>query len=301
MNKERNPIPFHGYMTALITPFAEDGSIDNAAFEQLIEGQIKAGIHALVPCGTTGESPTLTHFEHKDVNARAVAVAAGRVPVIAGCGSNSTAESIDFAIAAERAGADGALVIVPYYNKPSQEGIYQHFSAIAARCSIPLILYNIPGRCGVNLELETLARLARIETIVAIKDATADLSLPARVHHHIGETFIQLSGEDATSLAFLAEGGHGCISVSANIAPGLCVDVYNRWMRGDYQGAAKAHRRLTPLHDVLFRETNPAPVKYAAARLGLCRDSLRLPMVGIGASSRKRIDRVLRTLDLISD
>lgn len=295
------PRPLRGCLTALITPFDEDDRIDEAVLERLVERQITAGIHGLVPCGTTGESPTLSHDEHKRVTELCVRTSRGRVPVIAGCGSNSTAESIDFVHHAEKAGADAALVIVPYYNKPGQEGIYRHFAAIAQSSDLPLILYNIPGRCIVGLEMETLKRLTDHPTIIGIKDATGDLSFPARTTETRGGDFCQLSGEDATAIAFLAEGGHGCISVSANLAPELCAQVQQAWIDGKIEQASALHRRLGFLHTSLFCETNPGPVKYAAHALGLCDNRLRLPMVPISRSSEKIIDQALHRLSLLPE
>ncbi len=290
---------FKGYLTALITPF-RDGAVDEAAYRALIEWQIDEGARGLVPCGTTGESPTLSHDEHMRVTEICIEVAAGRVPVIAGTGSNSTEEAISLTRHAKTAGADGALLVMPYYNKPTQAGMYAHFKAVNDAVEIPIIIYNIPGRSVVNMAVETMASLAELANIVGVKDATADLARPTQTRVAMGEEFCQLSGEDGTVLAFLAQGGHGCISVTANIAPRQCAEMFAAWEAGDAAKALALHTRLMPLHDVLFVESSPGPVKYAASRRGKCTGEMRLPLVPPLPASCDRIDTVLRATGLIS-
>ncbi|TWB44513.1 4-hydroxy-tetrahydrodipicolinate synthase [Nitrospirillum pindoramense] len=267
-----------GSLVALITPFA-DGKVDERAFQALVDWQVKEGTHGLVPCGTTGESPTLSHEEHRRLVELCVEVADRRVPVVAGTGSNSTAEAISLTKHAKAVGADAALVVTPYYNKPTQEGLYQHFKAIHDAADLPIIIYNIPGRSVIDMSIATMARLAALPNIVGVKDATADLVRPLRTRVELGADFIQLSGEDATATAFLAQGGVGCISVTANVAPRLCAEMQNAWVRGDLTEMARIRDLLMPLHHAMFVETSPAPVKYAASLLGLCRPELRLPLV----------------------
>ncbi len=280
---------FHGSNPALITPF-KDGKVDEAAFRKFVAWQIKEGSHGLVPVGTTGESPTLTPDEHKRVTEICIAEAKGRVPVIAGTGSNSTAEAIDYTEHAKKAGADAALVVVPYYNKPTQDGIYAHFKAIAEAVDIPIFVYNVPGRTVANISVETLTRLAKdFPNIVGTKDASADLTRPSRQRLASGEKFIQLSGEDGTALGFNAHGGVGCISVTANVAPRLCAEFQEATLKGDYLKALKLQDRLMPLHHALFVETSPGPVKYAASLLGLCAAEARLPMVPVGEAAKKAV------------
>ncbi len=279
---------FSGSITALITPFT-NGRVDEEAFRKLVDWQIKQGTHALVSCGTTGESPTLSHDEDMRVTAICVEVADGRVPVIAGTGSNSTSEAIALTKSAKQAGADAALIVTPYYNKPTQDGLYAHYKAIHDAVEIPIIIYNIPGRCIVDMSVETMARLAELPNIVGVKDATADLKRPALTRQAIGEGFCQLSGEDATVVPFLAQGGHGCISVTANVAPALCANLHNAWRGGDFTEAARINDRLMPLHEALFVETSPGPVKYAASLLGLCENRVRLPLVTVKAATEERV------------
>ena len=270
---------FHGSNPALITPF-RDGKVDEKAFAEFVEWQISEGSHGVVPVGTTGESPTLSHEEHKRVVELCVQVVAGRVPVIAGAGSNNTAEAIDFAVHAEKVGADAILSVAPYYNKPTQEGLYQHFKAQADAISIPVFIYNIPGRSIVDISVETLARLSRdCANIVGVKDATAKLDRVSLQRQECGKDFIQLSGEDATALAFNAHGGRGCISVTANVAPRLCSEFQEATLAGDYTKALEIQDRLMPLHRALFLETSPAPVKYACSLLGKVLPDSRLPIV----------------------
>jgi 4-hydroxy-tetrahydrodipicolinate synthase len=283
---------FKGSITALITPF-KNGEIDWPAFEAFVEWQIQQGSHGVVPCGTTGESPTLTHDEHKKIVERCVQIVNGRIPVIAGSGSNSTREAIELTAHAKKAGADAALVVTPYYNKPSQDGLYAHYKELAGSVDIPIIIYNIPGRSVIDMQVDTMARLAEIPTIVGVKDATADLARPLVLRDRVGDDFCQLSGEDATATAFLAQGGHGCISVTSNVAPALCAQMHDAWQQGDLAAMAQCRDALGPLHKALFVESSPAPVKYAASALGLCGDEVRLPLVVASAACRKGVDAAL--------
>jgi 4-hydroxy-tetrahydrodipicolinate synthase len=280
---------FRGSMPALITPM-RGGAIDEAAYRKLIEWQIAEGSHGIVPVGTTGESPTVSVEEHKRLVEIAVETARKRVPVIAGTGSNSTDEAIDYTRHAEKVGADAALVVVPYYNKPTQEGLYQHFRAIASAVDIPIFVYDVPGRTVASISVETVDRLARdCRNIVGIKDATANLARPSLQRLKTGDGFIQLSGEDATALAFNAHGGVGCISVTANVAPRLCAKFQEATLRGDFAEAIRIQDRLMPLHSALFCETSPAPVKYAASLLGFATDEVRLPLVPASEAARKLV------------
>jgi 4-hydroxy-tetrahydrodipicolinate synthase len=283
---------FQGSITALITPF-RNGQIDEKAFQSFVDWQIKNGTKALVPCGTTGESPTLSHDEHMRVVELCIEAAARRVPVIAGTGSNSTAEAIHLTRHAKKAGADAALVVTPYYNKPTQEGLFQHFKAIHDAGGLPIIIYNIPGRCVIDMTVDTMARLAKLPNIVGVKDATQDLARPLATQLAIGPKFCQLSGEDATALPFLAQGGHGCISVTSNIAPRLCADMHEAWQRRDIETAMSINERLMPLHQALFCETSPGPVKYAASLLGFCSAETRMPLAEIAETSKERVKRAL--------
>ncbi|HET6389922.1 4-hydroxy-tetrahydrodipicolinate synthase [Hyphomicrobium sp.] len=289
---------FKGSITALITPF-RNGKVDEAAFTRFIDWQISEGTHGLVPVGTTGESPTLDHDEHKRVIELAVEAAKKRVPVIAGTGSNSTEEAVELSQYAEKAGADAVLVVTPYYNKPSQEGLYQHFKAINDAINIPIIIYNIPSRSIVDMSVATMARCYELKNIAGVKDATANLARPSQTRAALGPEFCQLSGEDGTALGFMAHGGAGCISVASNVAPRLCAEFQNACMAGDFKKALALQDRLMPLHEVLFIETNPAPVKYAVSRLGFGTADMRLPMVPVSEASRKAIDAVLLGLGLI--
>ncbi|TVR83224.1 MAG: 4-hydroxy-tetrahydrodipicolinate synthase [Rhodospirillales bacterium] len=290
---------FKGSIVALITPF-RDGAFDEEAYRALVHWQVAEGTDGIVPCGTTGESPTLSHAEHKRVVDVCIDAVAGRVPVIAGSGSNATDEAIDLTRHAKAAGAAAALVVTPYYNKPTQEGLYRHFKAIAGAVDIPIIVYNIPGRCVVDMSVETMARLAKIPNIVGVKDATQDLARPIRTRLAIGEAFCQLSGEDGTALPFLAAGGHGCISVTANVAPALCAQVQRAWRDGDYGTAMSLHDRLMPLHVALFCETSPGPVKYAASLLGKCEAEVRLPLTEIGDDSRNRVRQAMKHVGILA-
>lgn len=289
---------FRGSITALVTPFHE-GRLDEACFQKLVQRQVDEGTHGLVPVGTTGESPTLTHQEHKRVVELCIEVAAGKAFVIAGAGSNSTQEAIDLATHAQSAGADAVLVVTPYYNKPSQEGLYQHYKAIHDAISLPIFIYNIPGRSVIDMTPETMARLFKLPNIVGVKDATADLARVSQQRMLMGPEFIQLSGEDATALGFMAHGGQGCISVTSNVAPKLCAQFQEACLKGDYIAALSLQDQLMPLHDVMFCESNPGPAKYALSRLGLGVEEVRLPLVPITAHGRDLVDAALATAQLI--
>lgn len=289
----------HGSVTALITPFI-DGKIDEKRFQDFVKWQIDQGTHGLVPCGTTGESPTLTHEENHRVTELCLEVAKGKVPVIAGCGSNSTAEAISLTQHAEKAGADAALHVVPYYNKPTQEGIYQHYKAIHDATNLPILVYNIPGRSVVNVSVETMARLAELPRIIGAKDSSGDITRPVRTRLASGASFRQMSGDDPFALPFLAQGGHGCISVTSNIAPALCSQMHNAWTKGDVATAQKINDLLLPLHDAMFCETSPGPVKYAASLLGLCRYEYRLPLVPISKANEKIVEDALRHVGILT-
>ncbi len=290
---------FRGSITALVTPF-RNGKVDETAFTRFVEWQISEGTHGLVPVGTTGESPTLDFDEHKRVIELAVTTAKKRVPVIAGTGSNSTDEAVELSQYAEKVGADAVLIVTPYYNKPNQEGLYQHFKAINDSINIPIIIYNIPGRSIVDMSVATMARCYELKNIVGVKDATANLARPSQTRALLGPDFCQLSGEDATALGFMAHGGAGCISVASNVAPRLCAEFQNACMAGDFKKALALQDRLMPLHEILFIETNPSPVKYAVSRLGFGTADMRLPMVPLQEASRRAIDKVLSDLDLLS-
>lgn len=288
-----------GSFPALITPF-KYGKVDEKAYQKFVEWQIKEGSNGLVPVGTTGESPTVSHAEHKRIVELCIEVAAGRVPVIAGAGSNSTEEAIDFTRHAKKSGADAVLTVCPYYNRPTQEGLYLHFKAIAEAVDIPLIIYNVPGRTITDISVETLARLVKLPNIVGIKDATANMNRASRQRQVLGEKFIMLSGEDATALGFNAHGGQGCISVTANVAPRLCAEFQAATLRGDFAAALKLQDRLLPLHDALFVETNPGPVKYAVSRLGLCEDGARLPLSPVTEATKKVVDAAMRAAGVVN-
>ena len=289
---------FQGSITALITPMQDGGAVDEPAVQRLVHRQIEQGTSAIVPTGTTGESPTLSHAEHRRVIDLVVQAAAGRVRVLAGTGSNSTAEAIETTRHAKSAGADAALVVTPYYNKPTQEGLYRHFMAIAEAVALPIVIYNIPGRCVVDMDVSTMARLARHPNIVGVKDSTANLLRPLQIRAEAGPDFAQLSGEDGTALAFLAAGGVGCISVTANIAPRLCADMHAAWQAGELRRAMAIQDRLLALHEALFVESNPAPVKYAASLLGLAGSFCRLPLAPLGEQARLVVARAVAGLEL---
>ncbi|MFC7050265.1 4-hydroxy-tetrahydrodipicolinate synthase [Emcibacter nanhaiensis] len=282
-----------GSIPALITPF-RDGKVDEAAFRKLVNWQIEQGSHGLVPCGTTGESPTLSHQEHRRVTEICIEEAAGRVPVIAGCGSNSTAEAEGLIRFASDAGADAALVVTPYYNKPTQEGLFQHFKVLNDASDIPIIIYNIPPRCVIDMNVATMTRcFNELDKVVGVKDATGDIARVALQRESMGPDFIQLSGEDQTALGLMAHGGHGCISVTANVAPALLAQFQEACMAGNYGKALEIQDRLTVLHDAMFVEANPGPVKYAAELLGLCSAEMRLPMVPVSENTRQVVRAAL--------
>lgn len=290
---------FKGSIVALVTPMQPDGTLDEAAFARHIAWQIESGSSAIVPTGTTGESPTLTHEEHRRLIDLAVRAAAGQVGVLAGTGSNSTAEAISTTRHAREAGVDAALVVTPYYNKPTQEGLYRHFMAIADAVDLPLVIYNIPGRSVVDMNVETMARLARHPNIVGVKDSTANLLRPLQIRRAAGPAFCQLSGEDGTALAFNATGGSGCISVTANVAPALCAQMHAAWQRGDLGQAMALQDRLLPLHDALFVESNPVPVKYALSLLGRASETTRLPLAPLQDSSRALVRAAMEEVGLL--
>jgi 4-hydroxy-tetrahydrodipicolinate synthase len=289
---------FRGSIVALITPF-RDGAFDESAYRALIDWQVDEGTEALVPCGTTGESPTLDHDEHKHVIEVCIEAADGRVPVIAGAGSNSTAEAIELTRHAKQAGAAAALVVTPYYNKPTQEGLFRHYEAIVEAVDLPVIIYNIPPRSVIDMSVETMARLAKLPNIVGVKDATADLTRPIRTRLAVGEDFCQLSGEDGTAVPFLAAGGHGCISVSANVAPALCAEMQRAWRRRDLATVMTLQDKLMPLHVALFCESNPGPVKYAASLLGRASAETRLPLAPLSEASKVTVRRAMAAVGLI--
>jgi 4-hydroxy-tetrahydrodipicolinate synthase len=279
---------FKGSITAMVTPM-RDGRLDEEAFRSFVEWQVAEGSHGLVPMGTTGESPTLSHDEHKRVVEICVEVVKGRVPVIAGAGSNNTGEAIDLARHAEKAGADAVLVVTPYYNKPNQEGLYQHFKAVNDAVGIPIIIYNIPPRSVIDMSVETMARLFELKNIAGVKDATGKIDRISLQRHACGPDFIQLSGDDSTALAVMAHGGHGCISVTSNVAPKLLSEFQEACMAGDYGRALTYQDRLMPLHRALFIEPNPTGVKYALSVIGKMADDVRLPLVKVTESTRKEI------------
>lgn len=279
---------FRGSYTALVTPF-KDGALDEAAFRSLVSWQMAEGSNGLVPVGTTGESPTLSHEEHYKVVEWCIDEAKGRVPVIAGAGSNSTKEAVALAKHAEKAGADAVLVVTPYYNKPTQEGMYQHFKAVNDAIGIPIIIYNIPPRSVVDMSVDTMARLYELKNIAGVKDATADLARVSKQRHAMGPDFIQMSGEDMTALAYMAAGGHGCISVTANVAPKLCAELMSLVLKGDYAGALKVQDRLTPLHDTIFKEPGLAGAKHGLALLGRIKEEVRLPLMTVTPPTGKVI------------
>jgi 4-hydroxy-tetrahydrodipicolinate synthase len=290
---------FRGSFTALLTPF-KNGSLDEKAFRELIEWQIAEGTNGVVPVGTTGESPTLSHEEHKQVVEWCVEAVKGRVPVVAGAGSNSTKEAIELSRHAEEAGADAVLVVTPYYNKPTQEGLYRHYKAINDAIGIPIIIYNIPARSVVDMSVDTMTRLFELQNIAGVKDATANVIRVSQQRLAMGPGLIQFSGEDASALGFMAHGGHGCISVTSNVAPRLCAEFQNACLKGDYGGALALQDKLMPLHTALFLETNPAPAKYALSVLGKCEETVRLPMVPVTESTRSAIRAAMVHAGLIN-
>jgi 4-hydroxy-tetrahydrodipicolinate synthase len=290
---------FRGSFTALVTPF-KNASVDEKAFRSLVDWQIAEGTNGLVPVGTTGESPTLSHEEHGDVVEWCVEQAKGRVPVVAGAGSNSTKEAIVLAQHAEKSGATAVLVVTPYYNKPTQEGLYQHFKAINDAIGIPIIIYNIPSRSVIDMSVDTMKRLFELKNIVGVKDATANVVRTSQQRAAMGEGFNQLSGEDATALGFMAHGGHGCISVTSNVAPRLCAEFQALCLKGDFAGSLKLQDKLMPLHTALFIETNPAPAKYALSLLGKCAETVRLPMVPLAEKTRAAVREAMVHAGLIN-
>jgi 4-hydroxy-tetrahydrodipicolinate synthase len=290
---------FRGSFTALVTPF-KNGSLDEQMFRDLVEWQIAEGTNGLVPVGTTGESPTLSHDEHKEVVEWCVEQAKGRVPVVAGAGSNSTREAIELSRHAEEAGADAVLVVTPYYNKPTQEGLYQHYKAINDAIGIPIIIYNIPPRSVIDMSVDTMKRLYELKNIAGVKDATANMARVSQQRATCGPDFNQLSGEDITALGFNAHGGHGCISVTSNVAPRLCSEFQAACGRGDYAAALKIQDKLAPLHQNLFIETSPAPVKYAMSLIGKCTETVRLPMVPASEKARAAVREAMVHAGLIN-
>lgn len=290
---------FHGSITALITPF-KNGEIDWKAFENLVEWQIEQGSHGVVPCGTTGESPCLDEAEIKAIFERCVAVVKGRIPVIAGTGSNYTKKTIETTKLAAACKADAALIVAPYYNKPTQDGIFAHYKAIHDSTNLPIVLYNVPGRCVVELSIDTVARLAELPRIVALKDATTDTTRTTLLRDRVKKGFSLLSGEDGTAGGYLAQGGDGCISVTSNAAPALCAGFQNAWKAKDYKTFEQIQTTLMPLHRALFTEPSPVPVKYALSRLGICSDEVRLPLIPATAQCRKGVDEALAAAGLLN-
>ncbi len=292
---------FQGSLCALITPF-RDGEVDEAAIREIVDWHVAEGTTGLVPCGTTGESPVLSHEEHDQVVSLTIECAAGRVPVMAGTGSNSTREAIRLTQHARAAGADAALLVMPYYNKPTQEGMYGHFRAVHDATDLPLYIYNIPGRCVVDMSIDTMVRLAELPRIVGVKDASNDPVRPHQLRAALADReFNQLSGEDASQLAFLACGGHGTISVTANVAPRECAAMHQAWRAGDAAKALELHERLMPLHEALFVETSPGPVKFATSLLGRCSSEIRLPLVQPGPSTQQAVRDAMAGLDLLAN
>ncbi len=289
---------FKGSIPAVITPF-DGNDVDYDSFAKVLNYLIDNGSNGIVPCGTTGESPTLSHEEHKKIIEEAIRVSDKRVPVIAGTGSNNTLEAIEYTKHAESSGADAALVVTPYYNKPTQSGLYEHFKKIADMSNIPIIIYNIPGRSIVDMTIETMVELSKVKNIIGVKDATNDLFRPLLTRKYIQRNFCYLSGEDGTSLAYLAQGGHGCISVTANVAPRLCSEMHIAWQEGNITKAQEINLKLSSLHNALFIESSPGPVKYAASLLGLCKEDTRLPLYKIEESTKKEVKKTLKELLLL--
>jgi 4-hydroxy-tetrahydrodipicolinate synthase len=290
---------FKGSLVALITPF-RDGRVDERAFQELVAWHLGQGTHGLVPCGTTGESPALHDDEHKRVVALCVEAAKGKIPIIAGSGTNSTEHTIELTRQAKAGGADAALIVCPYYNKPTQEGLFQHFKAVHDAVDLPIVIYNIPGRSSVDMTNATMARLAKLPNIVGVQDATNDLARPLRMRGEIGSGFCLLSGEDATAVAYLAQGGDGCISVTANVAPRLCSEMHEAWQRSDFKTVREINERLIPLHDALFAETSPAPVKYAASLLGRSTPEVRQPLWAIMPETQQKVQQAMRGAGLLN-
>jgi 4-hydroxy-tetrahydrodipicolinate synthase len=284
---------FKGSIVALVTPFKK-GKVDFDAYQKLAEWHVKSGTHGIVPCGTTGETPTISEAEHKSLISACVEAVAGRIPVIAGAGSNATETAVDFARYAEKAGADGILVVTPYYNKPTQEGMFQHYKHVNNATGLPVILYNVPGRTGVEISVETVVRCAtQLKNVKGIKDASIDLARPLAMRVELGGDFALLSGEDATVAGYLAQGGHGCISVTANIVPQLSADLHNAWQKKDLATFSRLRDLLLPLHKSLFIESNPAPAKYCLTRMGKISGEIRLPLLPVSKSSQKALDAAM--------
>src|ERR1044072_4413530 len=290
---------FRGSFTALVTPF-KNGALDQKAYRDIVSWQIQGGTNGLVAVGTTGESPTVSHEEHKQAVEWGIDEADGRVPVIAGSGSNSTAEAVELSRHAEKAGADAVLIVTPYYNKPTQEGMYQHFKAINDAIGIPIIIYNIPPRSVIDMSVDTMKRLFELKNIAGVKDATANMTRTSQQRAALGPDFNQLSGEDITALGFNAHGGHGCISVTSNVAPRLCSEFQAACQRGDYATALKLQDKLAPLHINIFCETSPAPIKYAMSLIGKCSDEVRLPMVPASENARAKVREAMVHAGLIN-
>lgn len=291
---------FKGSLTALVTPFSSNGAVDEKAFERLVNWQIEQGSHGLVPVGTTGESPTLTHDEHKRVVTQCVAIADRRVPIIAGAGSNNTVEAVDFGLHAQEAGADAVLVVTPYYNKPNQEGLYQHFKAVNDALDIPIIIYNIPPRSVVDMSVDTMKRLFDDCTnIIGVKDATANVTRVSDQRLAMGDKFLQLSGEDGSAIGYMAHGGHGCISVASNVAPALCAEFQEACLANDYVKALELQDKLYPLQKALFVDPNPAPSKYALSLLNICGEDMRLPMVPASETAKAAVRSAMEHAGLL--
>jgi len=289
---------FKGSIPAVITPF-KNNEVDYSSFEKVVEFLILNGSNGLVPCGTTGESPTLSHDEHKTIIEECIRLSDKRIPIIAGTGSNNTLEAIEYTNHAEKVGADAALIVTPYYNKPTQSGLYNHYKSIAENSNLPIIIYNIPGRSIVDMNIETMIELSKLENIVGVKDATNDLFRPLLTKKLMNSDFCYLSGEDGTALAYLAQGGHGCISVTANIAPKLCSDMHSAWRNNDIKKAQQINLNLSKVHHTLFLESSPGPVKYAASLLGLCSPDVRLPLVEISEKTKIQVQNSLKENNLI--
>ena len=290
---------FTGSYVALATPFDDTGAVDERAYQDFVAWQVESGTHGLVPCGTTAEAATMSHAEHRRVIELAIEVAKGRSVIMPGTGSNSTAEAIELTRFAQKAGADAALVVVPYYNRPSQEGLYQHFKALHDATDLPIFVYNVPGRTGVSIGMETLARLSELPRIRGVKDATADLARPLLLKRLVKAPFWQFSGEDITAVPFLAQGGHGCISVTANVAPRELATMHEAWTAGDFATVSRINDQLAPLHDALFVESNPVPVKYALSLLGRFHPRMRLPLVELSDSSRRTVREAMQAAGLL--
>ena len=289
---------FKGSIPAVITPFIGD-EVDYDSLAKVLNFLIDNGSHGLVPCGTTGESPTLSHEEHKKIIEETIRIADKRVPVIAGTGSNNTLEAVEYTAHAEKSGADAALIVTPYYNKPTQSGLYEHFKTISDKTNIPIIIYNIPGRSIVDMTIETMIELSKIKKIIGVKDATNDLFRPLLTRKKMQNDFCYLSGEDGTALAYLAQGGHGCISVTANVAPKLCSELHSAWQDGNISKAQEINLKLSSLHNALFVESSPGPVKYAASLLGLCNKKTRLPLSEIKDETKILVKNCLEELQLL--